>query len=112
MHDRYIHALVCAAFHSPAPGHAFEVNHKNGRKEDNAESNLEWVTHSGNHLHRHHVLGIHLPTGRPQARLTEADVREIRALAPTVGRKELAARFGIHPTYVSAIVRRKNWAHV
>lgn len=45
------------------PFSQLEVNHKNGVRDDNSFSNLEWVTSSGNMYHAHSVL-IH-PLDRP-----------------------------------------------
>jgi hypothetical protein len=44
------------------------------------------------------------------AKLTEAVVLEIRAAAGT--QRSIAARFGIKQAQVSAIKRRRNWAHL
>jgi hypothetical protein len=46
------------------------------------------------------------------AKLTEAQVLEIRALRGVVTQKELARRFGIAQAVVSAIQLGKTWAHV
>ena len=43
--------VVAAAFHGAPPSGKHEVNHKNGRKDDNAAANLEWVTSSENQIH-------------------------------------------------------------
>lgn len=49
-----------------------------------------------------------------RAKLTEDQVREIRALyaAGTHSQSELSSMFGIHQTRVSAIVNRKQWPHI
>jgi hypothetical protein len=58
-----------------------------------------------------------------RAKLTEDDVRAIRALFPTppgggprpkgeLTHVEVAARYGIHHTMVASIVRRKSWRHI
>jgi hypothetical protein len=44
-----VHRLVATAFCGWAAG--LDVNHRNGRKQDNRAANLEWVTRTGNHLH-------------------------------------------------------------
>ena len=72
-----VHRLVASAFCRKKPG-CPEVNHINGIKSDNHAGNLEWVTHSGNQLHRRRVLKhdtcrlIHLPTKQQYASLWEA----------------------------------------
>lgn len=48
-----------------------------------------------------------------QAKLTEAQVREIRRLlAEGASRATVAAQFGLSAGYVGAIQRRINWCHV
>lgn len=44
------------------------------------------------------------------AKLTEADVFEIRRLAASLTQKEIAARFGISKQLTSRIVRRERWS--
>jgi len=52
------------------------------------------------------------PRGREthNARLTESDVRAIRAA--TDSNLAVATRFGVHPTHVCQIKKRRKWAHV
>jgi hypothetical protein len=52
----YVHVLVAKAF-VENPNNWPQVNHLNGKKEENWYTNLEWVTQSGNTLHSIHVLG-------------------------------------------------------
>jgi hypothetical protein len=47
-----------------------------------------------------------------RAKLTEADVKFIRANWPRMLQRELAERFGITQCVVSQIVTRRNWKHV
>lgn len=44
----YVHRLVCAAFHGPAPFPNAEVDHLDGVKDNNAPNNLRWVTSKEN----------------------------------------------------------------
>lgn len=46
----YVHRLVAEA-HIPNLASLPEVNHKNGMRQDNVVTNLEWVTSSGNSYH-------------------------------------------------------------
>lgn len=59
---RFIHRLV-AELYVPNPHNKPEVNHKDGRKDHNHYTNLEWVTHSENIQHSFDVLGRVMPRG-------------------------------------------------
>lgn len=50
-----VHRVVAGAFVAN-PDRKPEVNHRNGVKSDNQAANLEWTTHSENHLHAHHTI--------------------------------------------------------
>lgn len=51
--------------------------------------------------------------GNPKAKLTEADVREIkRRLAAGERNKDLAAEFGVHPNSIAKIKSGEVWAHI
>ena len=52
----YVHQLVALAFVGPPPTELHEVNHKDGNKENNRPSNLEWMTTQENIHHYHRVL--------------------------------------------------------
>lgn len=52
----------------------------------------------------------HVGESNPRARLTEADVREIRA--SPLGRRDLAERYGVSQATIGMIRTRRNWAHV
>ncbi|RYF47238.1 MAG: HNH endonuclease [Comamonadaceae bacterium] len=52
-----VHQLVCSVFNGDAPSPGLQVNHKDGKKDHNAATNLEWVTASENVLHSFRVLG-------------------------------------------------------
>lgn len=52
---RRVHRLVAEAF-IPNDNHYPQINHKDGNKQNNIVSNLEWCTCSDNMLHSFHVL--------------------------------------------------------
>lgn len=108
---RRIPRLVAEAFLGPCPaGH--EVNHRNGIKADNCAANLEWATKS--HNRRHAILMGLVPVGERcyNAKLTEANVRVIRAMRGHVTARELAHRFGVASTVILGVQTRRSWRHV
>lgn len=55
----YVHRLVAEAFIENSHGYK-EVNHKDGNKENNAVSNLEWCTRAENLNHSYYALNNHV----------------------------------------------------
>jgi hypothetical protein len=107
----YIHRLVAEAF-VPNPDNLPEVNHKDCDKTNNQVSNLEWCDRHWNLQHSYdHGLKR---TGETHgcARLTEDDVREIRALRGKVSGKEISQMFGVAQCTVSAIQLHRIWKGV
>jgi hypothetical protein len=105
----YAHRLVLLAFEGPCPD-GKQACHRNGNATDNRPENLYWGTHAENMADgiRHGTSGKGESSGK--AKLTERDVRAIRADAR--GRRVVAAEYGIHPGHVYAIRRRTFWQHI
>lgn len=82
-----VHAIVAEAFFGPRP-EGRQVNHIDGDKRNNAASNLEYVTQSINMRHADaHGLIERRRRGEshPNSKLTDAEVRAIRAMAAARG---------------------------
>jgi hypothetical protein len=108
-----VHRLVAAAFLGPRPA-GMQVNHKDCDKANNRAENLEYLTPSANMRHAAAAgrLGHNRGEGNPNARLTAVQVAQIRALAATRSRAELARAYGVSPTAISAIVLGYKWKDV
>lgn len=95
---------------------AMQVNHKNGDRKDARPGNLEIVTNAENVRHSFRVLGR---KARPRsgeanqaAKVTAAQVLEIRELSGKLAQSKIAEMYGIKQGTVSAIILRKSWAHI
>lgn len=107
-----MHRLVMEAFHGPSP---MVVNHKNGKKDDNRLSNLEYMTNEDNVKHARYVLRAYKKgSAHHFAKLKENDVHLIRQMLAdgNYSHEEIAAAFGVSRPAISLIATKKNWAHL
>lgn len=110
------HRVVWAHFNGEIPT-GLTINHRNGVRDDNRPANLELATMSEQRLHSIYVLNSKRwrPQGalHPKTKLTEENVREMRALrAAGVRVVSIANRFSMNPRAVSAICQRRTWKHL
>lgn len=109
----HIHKLVAAAFLGPVPV-GMEVCHRDGDRANPRLKNLRYGTRVSNAQDRHlhgtmpSVCGEDCGT----AKLTEAQVREARALRGVETQRSLGARFGVAHTTVGYAQRRVQWRHI
>lgn len=102
-----IHRLVAEAF-IPNPDNKPQVNHKNGIRNDNKVTNLEWVTISKNHKHAFRELGKN-PTrywlGRASInrKLTKQQIDDIRN--DSRSQAKIAKDYGVCQQTISNIKR-------
>lgn len=99
----YLHRLVAEVFIGPCP-EGFEINHKDGNKANSALSNLEYVSHAENT--RHSVRTGLTRTGEkhPRAKLSDADVADIReSRAKGESGVSVARRLGVSQATVCQI---------
>lgn len=126
--DTHAYRLVALAFIGPLPK-GFHVDHIDANKQNDRLGNLEYVPERENHR-RAAVMGLYASgdqngsrscpdrrpkgTGHWKARLTEDDVREIRA-AYTGKRGELtilAKKFQVRAQTIQRIITRRLWKHI
>ncbi len=119
-----IHLLVCSAFYGPRP-EGKVIAHGDGNKQNNSASNLRWATHDENEADKrlHGTVAKGLRSGRythpemilrgedhPMSKLTEHDVRMIRALlVHRFAKRSIAKRFGVSKTTVKDIAIGRTW---
>jgi hypothetical protein len=105
-----IHRLVLLGFVGPSE---LDVNHKNGIKTDNRLENLEYLTRADNNRHasRTGLNPGNKGTEHGMARLTEAQVYEIRANTKD-GHDILAKEYGVSNVVISKVRLRKSWKHL
>lgn len=108
-----IHRLVAFAFIGAPPTPAHCVNHIDGDKANNRPSNIEWVSQSENVRHGYRI-GLNpgpIVKGakNPRAKLTDEQVKEIRALRGIEGARVIARRFGVSRSAIQFIHQGKHW---
>lgn len=108
-----MHRIVAEAFIGPIPNKML-VHHKDTDKTNNRKDNLEIVTTRFNTQHACDTGLIKHAKGEKhgRAKLTEADVREIRRRAAFTNDFKLSRMFGVSPTHIADVVARKFWKHV
>jgi len=108
------HRLVAQTF-IPNPDNFPQVNHLNGNKNDNSVENLEWCSAQQNTTHSREILGnknaFCKGSAHYKAKLTEKDVKEIRALYSNGNftHQKLAIRYGITKNTVGFVLSGKTW---
>lgn len=117
----FVHRLVLEAFVGPRPPGTV-CCHADGDPTNNRLDNLRWDTQRANiHDAMAHGTFVNAPgftasqrgEGNLQAKLTEADVLDIRKRAAAGETRAATGRaYGLHPAYVTLIVKRRRWAHV
>lgn len=107
------HAIVAEAFIGPRPA-GMQVNHIDGDKSNNRVSNLEYLTPYDNVQHAKSIgLYDKRGTGNGRAKLTEADIPEIRRrLTAGDGNKEIAINYGVSDASIWWIRKGVTWQHV
>ena len=113
----YVHHLVLNVFVEKLPFKDAECNHIDGNKENNAYSNLEWVTRSENEKHAHR-LGLKEPPCvagemNSHAKLTNSDIIKIINLVNTnLTIKEISKALNVSASTVYSIINNKTWKNI
>lgn len=109
-----VHRLVALAF-IPNPHNLKEINHINEIKTDNRVDNLEWCNTQYNLTYGHRLEYVR-GENSPNAKLTEADVREIRRTYKKgdlqYGQSALGKKYGVSHISIACIVKGRTWKHL
>lgn len=105
---RYICELVKGKPPTPEHDAAHECN--NGHLGCVNPSHLEWKTRAGNMADKFHNGTHNRGQNHNLAKITEADVREIRRLSGSLSQREIGRRFGITQQQVSRITSGARWS--
>lgn len=107
----YVHRAVLEAFVGPCPA-GQECRHLDGKSANNRLRNLAWGTRQQNadDKQRHGTQ----PRGESAvtAKLTEADVREIRRRLPASTLRKLATEYGVSHTAIRQAANGLSWSHL
>lgn len=106
-----VHRLVAEAFIGPVPM-GMEVAHNDGDASNNHRPNLRYATSIENAGDKRQHGTVLRGEQVGNAKLTEATVREIRAMKGVVTGIELSRRHGISVAQISRIQSRTRWGHV
>jgi hypothetical protein len=105
----YVHQLVCEAWHGTRPeGH--QAAHGDSNRRNNRPGNLRWATRRENFDDRMAHGTWPFGEGNGNRKLTEEQVKAIRAWSGPL--QAAADAFAVHIGTVERIRARKNWKHV
>lgn len=105
----YVHRLVCLTFNKQTDQNRNVVNHKYGVKACNWYKNLEWVLYSENNQHAYDTKLK--PKGEDfyNAKLTEAQVAEIRMNGKDGTFQSIADRYGVSKATIRDVLINRTW---
>lgn len=96
----------------PNPNRYRECQHRDGIKKNNRVENLKWGQPKENALDRHNHGRTSRGSHRPQSKLTEDSVREIRTLRKNMTLNCIAEKFGVSKKLILLVCQGKIWRHV
>lgn len=109
-HNVEVHRLIAGAFLGKRPEH-LETAHLDGDKENNSASNLAYVSAKENEAMKFgHGTALVGERG-VSAKLSNADVAEIRRIGNTKTAKELASIYGVRDVHIHRIRSGKERPH-
>lgn len=103
--------IVCEQAHGAPPTPKHEAAHSCGKGKNGCVNphHLSWKTKAGNQADRLEHGTHQLGTKNAMVKLTEDDVRTIRALKGQISTRDIAAKFGVGRMAIGKIHRRERW---
>jgi len=109
-YDRFVHVLKARQY-LDNPNNLRVVNHKNGKKDDNSLSNLEWVSHSDNTKHAIEK-GLFKPNGMGNGRAKLSDKDVIYIFNSKEATTVLSKKYRVSKTTIKDIRAGRTWSTV
>lgn len=108
----YVHRLILEAFKGKCPEGMWGC-HNDGNTENNSIDNLRWDYPLNNLLDKVAHGTLLKGEDNPRAKLTDKEVKELLVLRQQGWlQNDIAAKFNITQSHVSAILRNKLWKHI
>lgn len=109
--DRYVHRLVCEEENGPPPSADSDAAHSCGRGKQGCvtKGHMSWKTRKGNEADKLSHGTIARGERNGHAKLTEAEVLEIRRLKGGMPQCRIAERFSVSEATISEIMNGKKW---
>lgn len=119
--SRWVHRLVCEAFHGEMPAPKMDAAHSNHIRSDNRPENLSWKTRSENEGDKRENGTSNSGARNGMSILSEGDVATIRAAGAALPRSSggarikkgsllpLAERFGVTTSCIRQILNNRLW---
>lgn len=113
-HNRVASRAMCILAHGepPTPSHQAAHSCGNGDKGCCNPRHLRWATPVQNNADKVDHGTVNRGSRHGNAKISEADVRAIRALPPGTSNAEIARSFGLARTTIADIRSRRRWAWV
>lgn len=110
----YVHRLACEAVHGHPPSKEHQAAHLCGRGHEGCVNplHLSWKTSLANAADKYIHDTINHGERSGTAKLTDCEVRQIRALKGSKTQRQLASQFGVRRETISKIHRRETWTHI
>jgi hypothetical protein len=108
----FVHHLV-ARHYIPNPNMCKQVNHKDGNKKNNQDTNLEWVTPSRNILHAFEI-GLKGIGEKHHSSIVSNDTVEkvCQMISDGSVRGDIMKTLGVSRYLIDDVRRRKTWTHI